>query len=302
MSSVLALGAPYNSFVDWFTFVCRFFLRSVFFHFLCIRIKDRNRVKTNGTSWKHYHTLDTVHDLNSVVLCEVMVAFEFGLFWVDVDFLWQNWVNLWGFAVGTVESESLCEVFPFPFDLNCQTFLIELMSGDSTVNFIKKPLVNVNESTIKGLLLSSETADHFGLLWEGFEVNTDQGYFFDIAGFIEIILQNDLRFLFISKQQYVIDLRDTFNFLPDFLLKEFKIILRVKFLGIQKSFNDSNIFQLCQILNILFISISVIISTINKRHKLLQIRIGQLVLDHLKVILSEVPQLHYIVEVLLQSR
>jgi hypothetical protein len=80
VTSMLALWAPRNSLVNWLPFVRRFLLGSILFHFLCVRIKDGNRIETNGASWKHYHTLDAVHDLNSVVLCKVMVAFEFWLF------------------------------------------------------------------------------------------------------------------------------------------------------------------------------------------------------------------------------
>ena len=176
------------------------------------------------------------------------------------------------------------------------------MPRDTSVNFIEKPFVNVNESAIKGLLLSSETADHFGLLWESFKVNTDQGYFFDIAGFIKIILENYFWLLFVSEQQYVIDLGDTFNFLPDFLLKKLKIILRVILLGVKEPFDNSNFLKFGQIFDVFFVSVSVIICAVNEGHKLIEIRIGQLAFNHFKVILSEVPQLHYIVEVLLQSQ
>ncbi len=168
MPSMLAFGAPHHCFVQSFSFVGRLLLSRILFHLLSIRIVNWNRVQANGTSRKHDHALNAVHDLNPVVLCKVMVAFEFWLFWVDIYLFGQNWINLWGLAVRAVESECFGQVFTLTFNLNCETFFVEFVPRNAPVDFVQQPLVNVNEPAVKGFLLSPQAAYHFGLFWKGF--------------------------------------------------------------------------------------------------------------------------------------
>ncbi len=137
MPSMFAFRAPHHCFVQRLSFVCRLLLSRILFHFLCIRIVNWNRVQANGTSRKHDHALNAVHDLNPIVLCKVMVAFEFWLFWVDVDLFGQNWINLWGLAVRAVKSECFGQVFTLTLNLNCETLFVEFVSRNATVNFVQ---------------------------------------------------------------------------------------------------------------------------------------------------------------------
>ncbi len=77
---MLAFRAPNHCFIQRFSFVSRLLLSRILFHLLCVCIENRNGVQTNGTSRKHYHALNAVHNLDPVVFCKVMVTFEFGLF------------------------------------------------------------------------------------------------------------------------------------------------------------------------------------------------------------------------------
>lgn len=131
MSTMLTFGAPNNSFIDGFTLVGGFLLRSVLFHFFSISIVYRNWIKTNGAFGEHDHAFDAIHNLDSVVLCKIMVAFEFWLFGVDVDFFGENGVNLWGFTSGAIKCKGFGKIFSFPYNFDIKALFIKLMFGDS---------------------------------------------------------------------------------------------------------------------------------------------------------------------------
>lgn len=75
MPSMLTFRTPNNSFANGLTLVGSFLLRSIFFHLLSVRVVYRNWIKANGTFREHDHAFDAIHNLESVILCKIMVAF-----------------------------------------------------------------------------------------------------------------------------------------------------------------------------------------------------------------------------------
>ncbi len=113
-------------------------------------------------------------------------------------------------------------------------------------------------------------------------------------------MKDDFRLFFVAEQQDVINLGDGFYFLPDFLFKKLEVLLRVISFGVEESLDDSDFLQLSQILHVFLLGISVIMGEVDETDQLLEMRIGELGLDHFKVVLSEVPQLHHFIEMFLQ--
>ncbi len=116
--SMLTFRAPNNGFIYRLSFIRSFLLGCILLHLLCISVVDRNRIKTNRTFGQHNHALNTVHNLNPVVLSKVMITLEFGLFRINVYFFWKDEVNLWSFAVSAVKSVCFGEILSFSLDFN----------------------------------------------------------------------------------------------------------------------------------------------------------------------------------------
>ena len=125
--SMFTLWTPQYSFVHRLAFVGCYFFCCILLHFLCIGIIYWNWIKADWTFWEHYHTLNTVHNLNSSVFSEIMIAFKLRLFRVDVDFFGKDRVNLRSLAICTVECVCFGEIFSFPLDLNGEGELFEKM-------------------------------------------------------------------------------------------------------------------------------------------------------------------------------
>lgn len=173
MTSMFTLRTPDNSFIDWLPFICCFFLSRILFHLLCVCIVDWNRIETDWAFWKHNHAFNAMHDLGSIVFRKVMISLQFWLLWINIDLFRKYWVNLRCFAVWAVKRKCFCEIFSLPLDFNREAFLIKEMSRYSSINFVQKPFVDINESPIEWFLFWSERTHHPGLFWKGFQVDTD---------------------------------------------------------------------------------------------------------------------------------
>lgn len=200
VASVLAFWTPNYSLCNSLSPVDSFLLGCIFLHLLSVSIVYGNRIQANRTLRQHYHTLNAMHYLRSVVLREIMVPLQFRLLWVNVYLFRKSWVYLWGLAIRAVKSKGFGQILSFPLNLNRKAFLIENMPWNTSIGFIQQPFININKLSITRFLLRSQAAHRSRLLWKSFEIDTDKCYFFNVIGCIQIILKDYLRLLFISEQ------------------------------------------------------------------------------------------------------
>lgn len=207
VSPVEALRTPHERVAQGLPSVAPQTLRAtdvVALELLGVSVEDCDGVEADTATRKHVHAVHAEHDLGAGVLGKVVVAFHLGLARVDADPLGYGELALGVLAVEAVEVKGFDQGLPLSLDFDGEALLceFEFVLALLVPEPVQQKLIVLDEAGIEIIFIVLES--QLALLVENLQKDADIGHFLDLAGFVQVLLENLFRLSFAPKDEQVL--------------------------------------------------------------------------------------------------